>query len=112
MNTIQIYGICWNIYDDQGIPLVRYMKKFPHQMTSDEIHETLSDFNKLTDKQKEHAFFRFYAPCRSSNYDCNFEPYRTWFTTNVNEIEHFLITNARQVQKTRVAKKNVGFFCG
>jgi hypothetical protein len=88
------------------------MKKFPHQMTSDEIYETLVDFNKLTDKQKECAFFRFYAPCRSSSYDGNFEPYRTWFTANVNQIENYLTTNARPVQKTRVAKKNVGFFCG
>jgi hypothetical protein len=59
MNTMQIYGICWNIYDDQGIPLIRYMKKFPHQMTSDEIYETLVDFNNLTDKQKKVRSFDF-----------------------------------------------------
>lgn len=80
-------------------------------MTYEEIKETLDDYNQLSAKQKESAFFRYYASCKSTHYCQDFEPIRTWFSTNMHQTEEFLTSVTHLVPKTPV-KKQTMMLCG
>ena len=85
-----VYGVCWKIYGLSDEIIKNFEKTYPAKMNLDQIQEIQTEYEKLTETERNGARFSFYTCC-SSTYEYGTKTYMSWFPTNKNDLEDFFV---------------------
>lgn len=89
-----VYGVCWNIYDESDELVTRFEKTYPGKMTLDQIQEVKVEHDKLTDNELKFIRYGFYTNC-VCNYELeisnNSESFMSWFPGSTKLIEELFL---------------------
>jgi len=65
-NDGNVYGVLWNIYDDDGNSTLNYDIKYEQKMTREQIDEVKKEYDKLTLEQTKEIQIKFYTKATTS----------------------------------------------
>jgi hypothetical protein len=83
-----VYGIGWELYDENDNFIKKFEKNYLHIMTFENINEIKGEFNKLTFYEKKYANFFVYT-----SYQCTYETNSSReyvpYSINIFKLENF-----------------------
>jgi len=86
-----VYGIGWELYNaDYTRLIIKYEKQYEEKMTTEQIQEVKSDYDKLSDIEKAQCTYIFFTRC-TTTYDINTPPMRTQYTISKQRLELFFV---------------------
>lgn len=83
-----VYGVCWNIYNESGDFITRFEKIYLTKMTIENIQEIKQSYDILTDNEKNSIIIRFYTNC-TDTYGSG--TYMSWFPGNKDSLEELFL---------------------
>lgn len=87
----KIYGVGWELYDEDEINIVRHFeKKYENEMTMEQIQECKVEYDKFTDIEKENSKF-YVIVSFSSTYEINNDKYYVPYRFYKNRLEQFFL---------------------
>lgn len=62
-----VYGIGWELYNEDYTKLIiAYEKQYDEKMTTEQIQEVKSDYDKLSETEKEQCTYFFFTRCTTT----------------------------------------------
>ena len=62
-----VYGIGWELYNEDYTKLfIKYEKQYDEKMTTEQIQEVQSDYDKLSETEKEQCTYFFFTRCTTT----------------------------------------------
>jgi hypothetical protein len=62
-----VYGIGWELYnEDYTKCIIKFEKKYEEKMTTEQIQEVKSDYDKLSEDEKEQCAYFFFTSCTTT----------------------------------------------
>lgn len=85
-----VYGVCWDIYDESGKFIRRFEKIYCEKMNLQQILEVKEEYDKLNDDERKYATYNFYTNCTSS-YDYDSGSFMSWFLGSKESLEKLFL---------------------
>ena len=82
-----VYGIGWELYNaDCTKKIIAYEKRYQENMTTEQIQEVKSDYDKLSDTEKFHCMYYVLTSC-TTTYEINTAPMLVPYTVSKVRLE-------------------------
>jgi len=86
-----VYGIGWELYNADYTKLfIKYEKRYEEKMTTEQIQEVQSDYDKLSETEKEQCTYFFFTSCITT-YETNTAPMLVPYAVSKVRLELFFV---------------------
>jgi len=84
-----VYGIGWELYNEDYTKLIiGFEKRYEEKMTMEQIQEVKSEYDKLSETEKEQCTYYAFTSC-TTTYEINTAPMIVPYTLNKERLELF-----------------------
>lgn len=86
-----VYGIGWELYNEDYTKLIiAYEKQYDEKMTTEQIQEVKSDYDKLSETEKEQCTYFFVTSC-TTTYEINTTAMHVPYSVSKERMELFFV---------------------